>query len=59
MLALRIQPITWREAFLFAHEEGMRAFDLLADGDIVGAEMLIESAKEANSLAAQLHASDL
>lgn len=46
---------TWREAFSFAHEESVRAFAALADGDTETARSLLDSAKAANRLARQLH----
>jgi hypothetical protein len=49
------QPMTWEEAFNFAHEEGVAAFTALMHGDTDTARALLDSARAANALARELH----
>ncbi|WP_300573555.1 hypothetical protein [Phenylobacterium sp.] len=48
---------TWLDAFNFAHEESMRAFEAMSHGDVPAAQSLLASAREANALAKTLFAS--
>lgn len=53
--ALSSTVTSWKEAFLFAHDEVMRSFDALSHGDCATARALLESAERANSVAAAIN----
>lgn len=55
MAAIFARPLTWDEAFAFAHQEVVASFCALCHGDVEGAAMLQRSAEEARILANELY----